>query len=148
MTALEVRDAQESDLGDLVALLGHLTKVEKMDAGTLQKIHRARIQAGIVTKVVVDPASGAIVGTASLLVEPKFVRGGSFVGHVEDVVTDPSFRGKGIGHMLLDSLIEEARARDCYKVILDCNDSNVPFYEKKGFRKCENQMRLDISSHL
>jgi len=28
----------------------------------------------------------------------------------------------------------------CYKIILDCSEKNVPFYEKCGFKKKEVQM--------
>jgi glucosamine-phosphate N-acetyltransferase len=37
-----------------------------------------------------------------------------------------------------------ARNEKCYKVILDCSQENIPFYEKSGFRKHEVSMRYDI----
>ena len=36
--------------------------------------------------------------------------------------------------------MDQAREAGCYKVILDCSDSNVKFYEKCGFQKKEVQM--------
>jgi glucosamine-phosphate N-acetyltransferase len=39
------------------------------------------------------------------------------------------------------ALKELAVEKGCYKVILDCSDSNVSFYEKCGFSKTEIMMR-------
>ena len=47
---------------------------------------------------------------------------------------------------LIDHLLAVSRAVGCYKVILDCNDQNVAFYEKLGFKKHVNHMRFNCSS--
>ncbi len=41
---------------------------------------------------------------------------------------------------VLAALLDYAREAWCYKVILDCSDQNVAFYEKCGFEKKEVQM--------
>lgn len=41
---------------------------------------------------------------------------------------------------LIEALIESARGDGCYKVILDCAEGNVPFYEKAGLVRKEVQM--------
>jgi glucosamine-phosphate N-acetyltransferase len=46
-----------------------------------------------------------VVGAASLVVEQKFIRDASLCGHIEDVVTDKQLRGKGMGKMLIDTLV-------------------------------------------
>ena len=53
-----------------------------------------------------------------------------------------------LGHLLaaravrrvVESLVEAAKAQGCYKVILDCAEANVPFYEKCGLVRKEVQM--------
>lgn len=90
--------------------------------------------------VVEDTVRQCIVGCASLVVEAKFLRSASFAGHVEDVVTDKSVRGLGVGKLLIDSLIILAGKLGCYKVLLDCSEDNVPFYERCGMKKKEVQM--------
>ena len=87
---------------------------------------------------------GEIIGTGTLLIEQKFIRQGGKVGHIEDVATREGHEGKGIGKTITTKLIEEARRHGCYKVILDCSEKNVPFYEKTGFRRYEVCMRLDL----
>lgn len=86
------------------------------------------------------PLSTTLAATATLLVERKLIRGGAFAGHIEDVVVDAQFRGSGLGRRMVDALTDEARRRGCYKVILDCAESNVPFYERCGYATKELQM--------
>lgn len=143
-----VRDAEEKDLDTLLRLLSHLTETPALPQDRLRAIFEERKRSGIVTKVAIDPSNGAIAGTASLLVERKYTRGGLRVGHIEDVVTDPNYRGKGVALQILHSLCNVAASQSCYKVILDCSDKSVAFYENRGFKKCENQMRMDLPSHM
>ncbi|KAG2430433.1 hypothetical protein HXX76_009957 [Chlamydomonas incerta] len=75
-----------------------------------------------------------------MVVELKFIHGCSKVGHIEDVVVDPTYRGKRLGLKLVEALVEAARGDGCYKVILDCAEANVPFYEKAGLVRKEVQM--------
>eukprot|EP01119_Soliformovum_irregulare_P022975 TRINITY_DN7952_c0_g1_i1.p1 TRINITY_DN7952_c0_g1~~TRINITY_DN7952_c0_g1_i1.p1 ORF type:complete len:136 (-),score=23.10 TRINITY_DN7952_c0_g1_i1:224-631(-) len=90
--------------------------------------------------VVEDLASGKIVGAASLIVERKIVRNLGKCGHIEDVVIDDGIRGKNLGKRMMDQLLHVAAEIGCYKVILDCSDKNVAFYEKCGFHRKEVQM--------
>jgi glucosamine-phosphate N-acetyltransferase len=94
--------------------------------------------------VLVAEKYGKIIGTGSVLIEQKFLRGGGRVGHIEDVVVDNRSREKGTGRAIIDSLVEIAKEEGCYKVILNCSNENVPFYVKCGFRLTENEMRLDL----
>lgn len=41
---------------------------------------------------------------------------------------------------IIGALVEEARRRQCYKIILDCAEHNVEFYAKSGFVRKEVQM--------
>ena len=86
---------------------------------------------------------GKIVGSTTLLIEQKFIHKGGIVGHIEDVVVKKEFEGQGIGMKLVLSLLDIAKKRQCYKTILNCEDSLIPFYEKIGFRHKSNEMRFD-----
>lgn len=86
------------------------------------------------------PSGTSLAATATLLVERKLIRGGASAGHIEDVVVDAQFRGAGLGRRMIDALTDEACRRGCYKVILDCAESNVPFYERCGYATKELQM--------
>lgn len=41
---------------------------------------------------------------------------------------------------LIEELVQRAAALQCYKVILDCGEHNVPFYAKCGLVQKEVQM--------
>jgi len=92
--------------------------------------------------VVEDVSLGRVVATGTLLVEYKILRQCGKVGHIEDVVVDASQRSRQLGKTILAQLSNRAKEAGCYKVILDCSDSNVPFYEKCGFKRKEIQMAL------
>jgi glucosamine-phosphate N-acetyltransferase len=92
---------------------------------------------------VIAVENGKVVGTASLLVERKFLHKGGRAGHIEDVAVHPNYQRRGIGKALVMHLVEEARKRGCYKVILDCKDELAVFYEKCGFKRGQCQMRFD-----
>jgi glucosamine-phosphate N-acetyltransferase len=84
-------------------------------------------------------SEGEVVGFAVLLVEGK-VRGGK-MGHIEDVVSHPDFRGIGVGRLLISKLTEIASKIGCYKVALHCQEHNVGFYEKCGFNSNGSSMQ-------
>lgn len=81
-----------------------------------------------------------IVGTYTVLKESKLIHNYGKVAHIEDVVVDCSMRGTGLGKVMMQQAIRECD--DCYKVILDCSEENVPFYEKTEFRRKGVQMAL------
>ncbi len=93
--------------------------------------------------VVIAEVDGKIVGTTTLLVEPKFIHKGGLVGHIEDVVVDKNFQGQKIGEKIMKYLLEYAKNRGCYKTILDSTDDVKPFYEKLGFKHIANELRFD-----
>ena len=84
------------------------------------------------------------VGMVTLLVEQKLIHGGKCVGHIEDLVVDKDHRNQGIAKKLLEHAIQIAGHNNCYKVILDSDKELVPFYERRGFKQKEIQMRLDL----
>ena len=86
---------------------------------------------------------GKIVGSTTLLIEQKFIHQGGFVGHIEDVVVKKEFEKLGIGMKLVNSLLQVAEERKCYKTILNCEDSLKSFYERVGFKHKSNEMRFD-----
>lgn len=57
-------------------------------------------------------------------------------GYVEELVVNPEFRGKGVGHALMARAIEWAKGQNLPGLTLETQDNNVPackFYEKCGF---------------
>lgn len=88
--------------------------------------------------------NGKIACSATLLVEDKYLHRCSRAGHIEDVVVDAHERGTGLGKRLIRHLIDEAQKSGCYKVILDCENKNVGFYERCGLTRHGNEMSYYI----
>jgi len=82
--------------------------------------------------VYVAKIEGKIIGTAKLIVEPKFF---DPVGHIEDVVVDKNYRRQGIGKMLIDKLTDVAFQHGCYKVVLSVNSQVEQFYIDSDFKR-------------
>ncbi|KAG8221509.1 hypothetical protein J3R82DRAFT_1724 [Butyriboletus roseoflavus] len=92
------------------------------------------------TLVIVDNASDRIVGVGCVFIERKFLRGLGSVGHIEDIAVDKSQQGKKLGQRIIQALTHISENSGCYKTILNCSDANIPFYEKCGYTKKENEM--------
>ena len=106
------------------------------------EVFQHRLRARISTYVALE--AGRVIGTASLFIEPKFLHNGGLVGHIEDVAVLPTLQGRGIGGMIVNHLVGVCREHGCYKVILDCAESLIPYYEKQGFRLWAHGMRMDL----
>ena len=139
---IRLMDATDLDRGflDVINALRPvvLTKEEAVE------VYRNRLKSRIRTYVAL--MSGRIAGTASIFIEPKFIHSGGVVAHIEDVAVHSGFQKHGIGRALVEHLLEECRNFKCYKVILDCSEAVIPFYEKLGFHRWERAMRLDFES--
>ncbi|KAF9999089.1 Glucosamine-phosphate N-acetyltransferase-like protein [Modicella reniformis] len=83
----------------------------------------------------VTPGRGKIVAAGTIVVERKFIRGLGLVGHIEDIAVSGDQQGKKLGLRIIETLKAIGKTHGCYKVILDCSEKNVPFYEKCGFER-------------
>jgi glucosamine-phosphate N-acetyltransferase len=141
--SFQLRPLEQGDFPNgFLESLAHLAPVD-LTVEEAIRIWRGRNAAGVRTVVAVDK-EGQILGTASLILEHKFIHKGGTIGHIEDVAVHPNHEGKGVGSAVVRALIELARQSGCYKVILSCNDQNIAFYSKLGFRRHDNGMRIDL----
>ncbi|GAB4820439.1 hypothetical protein N2152v2_007485 [Parachlorella kessleri] len=142
-TRTETRQLQMGDYNKgYLELLSQLTKVGDYDQAAFEaqyaEIGRRKDDYKIV--VIEDLDKQKIIATATLLIEHKFIRNCGKCGHIEDVVVDSTYRGLRLGIRVIEALIDLAEKAGCYKVILDCSEDNVSFYEKCGLYKKEVQM--------
>ncbi len=145
MVDITIRELEEKDLFN-----GFLESMDSLKLASNLDIEKAKeIFEKISTNsnhfVYVAILDGRVIGSTTMLIEPKFIHDGGNVAHIEDVVISKDYQGKGIGEMLMRSLLELAKDNNCYKTILDCTDELMPFYEKIGFKRTSNGMRYDHS---
>ncbi len=145
MVDITIRELEEKDLFN-----GFLESMDSLKLASNLDIEKAKeifekISINSNHFVYVAILDGRVIGSTTMLIEPKFIHDGGNVAHIEDVVVSKDYQGKGIGEMLMRSLLELAKDNNCYKTILDCTDEVKPFYEKIGFKRTSNGMRYDHS---
>lgn len=117
-------------------LMSHLSVVEDIEHSLFVKNVETVANMGVILLCMVktdDETDIQIAGSATAIIEPKIIRAGKSVCHIEDVVVHPIWRGRHIASTLLQLLSNYAEHRNCYKVLLDCKEDLIPFYKKQGF---------------
>lgn len=140
-----IRKLQKEDVStdsDFIRILSQLSMSDRNGLGLNFLWSEYERQPNTHVIVVVD--NDLVIGTGSIFIEQKFLRNGGIVGHIEDVVVDKEARATGVGRMITSHLVDIAKSNSCYKVILNCSDDNVPFYNKCGFHLSGNEMRMDF----
>ncbi len=88
-----------------------------------------------------------IIGTTTLLVEPKFINKGMQVGYIEDVSVKKGYEGQGIGFKLVNYATSYAISNQgCKKILLYCSEKNRPFYEKLGYKIANDTFVMNFES--
>ena len=143
MSDVLVRELKKEDLWNgFLTSLDSLREASNIDKELAIEIFE-RIKKNDNHIIAVAEMDGKIVGSTTLLIEPKFIHSGGLVGHIEDVVVDKNHQGKRIGEKVVKYLLNVAKSKGCYKTILDCADDVKPFYEKIGFKHNANALRFD-----
>ena len=114
------------NLSELGSIEGNMEKAEQiLDNISANPLHRIF--------VAIDKQTSEVIGATTLLVEQKFIHSGGKAGHIEDVVTRKGFEGLGIGSALINHALHFAKTVGCYKVVLDCSDTNIRFLSENRF---------------
>ena len=143
MADLIIRELEEKDFENgFLTTLDVLRETSSMSEDKALEIFK-RIKSNPEHIIIIAEIEGRVIGSTTLLIEPKFIHQGGVVGHIEDVVVDKKFQGKKIGEKIITHVLEIAKTHGCYKTILDCSDSVKPFYEKLGFKYNSNELRFD-----
>jgi len=141
MVDITIRELEVNDLfNGFLESLDSLKQASNLDKEKAVQIFK-KIKSNPDHYVYVAILDGRVVGSTTMIIEPKFIHNGGNVAHIEDVVVSKEHQGKGIGKILMNSLLELAKENNCYKIILDCSDEVKPFYEKIGFKSLSNGMK-------
>lgn len=143
MNNITIKEIQKEDLWNgFLTTLNSLRQTSNIEKKAAEKIYD-KIKNDPDHIIVVALIDKKVVGTATLLLELKFIHNGGIVGHIEDVVVDKKYQGQKIGEKIIKYLLNVAKTKGCYKTILDCVDDVKPFYEKIGFKHNANALRFD-----
>ncbi len=142
---MQIRIAIANDIDGILRLETQIYRVDKL-ADNASEITKEIIESDDKIIIVAEDAA-EIVGSAKMFFFPIPAHGKPFA-FLEGVVVDKGRRGQGIGTKLSEEAINQARSRNCYKIIFTSgmDRSEVhEFYEKLGFKKWGYEFRMDFS---
>ena len=93
--------------------------------------------------VLVAEEDQELLGLASVTFNPAMRYGAEYC-QLEELVVDPAARGKRVGALLVEAMLEQARQRGCAEVgayLVASTEHNRVFYEKFGFEAVGTEMR-------
>ena len=135
---MTIRKAIESDLEEILDLYHYLFKEEDYSDSISFKDKWDEILKlnGLVYFVATE--NGKIVSTCNIMVIPNLSRGQRSYALIENVITHPDYRRKGYGRLVIEKAINQAKKKNCYKVMLLSTSSPDrfaahKFYEQLGF---------------
>lgn len=132
--ALDIKKAQATHLPavhDLVRELAVYEHAEREFTATLTDYQRD-FAAGVF-EVLVATESENVIGMALYYLTYSTWKGRML--YLEDFVVRESYRRSGVGQLLFDAFLAEARRKKCRMVkwqVLDWNEPAIRFYEKQG----------------
>lgn len=96
------------------------------------------------TYICIDIEKDKLVGIITIFIERKLIHNMGKVAHIEDLVVHPEYRKNGISKLLINTCIQDAKNEECYKIILNCSENLIKFYEKNNFHNSGFQMRVNL----
>lgn len=133
-----IRKFQKEDKEALIACLKEVWFIDKIDQDFLEEYLKNDNHVFVIVE------GEEIVGSATLHLQKKLIGNGSIAGFIEEVVVKEKYRNKKYGELLINHLLSEAKNFGCYKVVLNCFDERVAFYERCGFFRESNNMRINL----
>ena len=133
-----VRRAEPRDLLDIVRLIDRAPRLNSADLTVTQRTTWDRMLRTPNLTIYVAEAPEDVVGTASLLVMPHVTYGCRPTAFIEPMVVTQAHRRRGVGRMLMDRLLDDARKAGVRKVQLlshkrHAEDGAHDFYRSLGF---------------
>lgn len=134
MPDIHIRPAVEGDCPAMLELVKELAIYERAPdevTVSLEHFYESGFGANPVWWAWVAEADGAIVGFALYYVRYSTWKGQRM--YLEDIIVNEPWRGKGIGKMLMDKLIDVAREKKFSGMlwqVLDWNEPAINFYKR------------------
>lgn len=151
-----IRKACQDDLRSLSELVAGSGSRDKIDGRSpvrtepdsdAERLNWRRMLGTHDLSVYVAEADGVVVGTVMLMVMPNLGYGGRPTGFVEALKVSEALRRNGIGRLLMDQLLGDARALGCHKIQLlthknHAGDGAFDFYRSLAFEPEAEGFRL------
>ncbi|KAG5859263.1 GNAT-like protein [Encephalitozoon hellem] len=137
LRGLDINDYEKG----FIDCMNQLTKPGVVTKKQFEERYRSLCKEGCYKIIIAyDPKVEKVIGSGTLFIEKKFIRGCVTKGHIEDLVVLKERRGEGIGRDILEALISISKEMGCYKTALVCDPKNLEFYKKCGLAEKEREM--------
>lgn len=139
---IEIGDATLKDIPACSELLGALFTQEADFTPDIKKQSRALkliLENSAIGKIYCAKKDGSVIGMVSILFTVSTAEGG-LAAWLEDLVIEPAYRNKGLGHRLVKEANKGAREAGCSRmtVLTDATNSGaLRFYERHGFSRSQ-----------
>ena len=143
MYIIDIIENNIDSIDDIIKLLSQLSNTENIKISEFKEfiVKKEKNHKIFLCK---EFLSTKIVGIITLFIEKKIIHNMGKVAHIEDLVVDIHERNKSISKILINKCIEYAKKNNCYKIILNCKEELIKFYENNNFYKSAYQMRIDL----
>jgi len=136
-----IGEATMDDLDSLLELYRHLHPTDPLLAidDSIRNQWKSMLGTTMLRQIVARDGE-LVVSACTLVIVPNLTRGARPYGLIENVVTDPNWRRRGIGTAVLRYALNVAWAERCYKVMLmtgSKREETLRFYENAGFVRGE-----------
>lgn len=132
-----IRTINKHELGELLDLYRYLNEDDPVltEDAELKELWEEILQDSE-QNYLVAKVDRKLVSSCVMVVIKNLTRGASPYALIENVVTHPDYRNRGIGTKLLKKAQDTAKEKGCYKVMLLTGRWNaIPFYENAGFER-------------
>ena len=136
----------ESKVFDLFSRLTSRQRTDQyqVDQKTGHPVFRRIIENPELGVILVAQDGDTILGVISLSY-PIAIRCSGSYARIEEYIVDESSRGRGIGGMLLEAAIKEARSMGCFDLqVNNPSDLGRPLYNNQGFEDGGEYIRLKL----
>ncbi len=132
---MHIRPIKHDELSELLRLYSFLNPEDPPLSEDIAKDAWDTIFADKNLNYFVALIDSKIVASCMLAIIPNLTRGGRPFAVMQNVVTDPAYRGRGIASELLSFANEFAWEQKCYQVLLQTGRPEThDFYRKVGFQ--------------
>ena len=144
--AIELRDATEGDQQRCMEMLQELNSAidsannSPIGATFTALLTQARGQ------IIVAEEKSALLGMATVSYNLAMRYGGEYC-QLEELIVTPQARGRKLGGLLVQKVVDNAIERGCAEIglyLVETTEHNRPFYEKYGFKVVGTEMRQTL----
>jgi glucosamine-phosphate N-acetyltransferase len=134
MSKIQIDACREDDFEQILGLLKQLWPDRSLDKKKLRQAFlrglKSKMQCYLCARIEKN-----IVGFASLMMKNSLWQQG-YVGHIDELIVDKQYRGKGIGSKFLEHITKVAKKKGCRRIELDSaferKDAHK-FYKRNDF---------------